>query len=54
MVPDDDRAPELKTIPLSWADARAILDQKWEEEYGSMHTCLNEDSDTYGFGQGCR
>lgn len=29
LIPNDDDAPELKTIPLTWANARAILDQKW-------------------------
>ena len=45
MVPDDDRAPELKTISLSWTDARAVPDKKWEEDHGSMNSCLDEDSD---------
>lgn len=35
MVPYDHGAPELKTIPLTWAEARAILDRKWEDKYGS-------------------
>ena len=34
LVPDDDRPPELKSVPLTWAEARTILDRKWEKEYG--------------------
>lgn len=30
LIRDNDNAPEIKTIPLTWARARAILDQKWE------------------------
>ena len=30
----DDRVPELKTISLTWAEARAMLNRKWEEKYG--------------------
>lgn len=36
MVPEDDGAPELKTIPLTWAEARAILDRYWEDQYGPV------------------
>ena len=32
LIPKNDCAPELKTIPLTWAEARAKLDQKWEED----------------------
>ena len=34
VVPENDCAPELKSVPLTWAEARAILDRKWEKEYG--------------------
>lgn len=36
IVPSNDYAPELKTIPSSWADARAMLDEKWEYEWGYL------------------
>ena len=34
LVPDDNYAPELRSVPLTWAEARAILDRKWEKKYG--------------------
>ena len=34
LVPDNDCAPELKSVPLTWAEARAILDEKWEKKWG--------------------
>ena len=36
VIPYNDRAPELKTISLTWAEARAILNRKWEEVYGNL------------------
>ena len=38
MVPEEDGAPEMKTIPLTWAEARAILDRKWEDQYGYVES----------------
>lgn len=32
---DDRRPAEIKTIPLTWAQARAELNRLWEEEYGN-------------------
>lgn len=31
---DNECAAEVKTIPLTWAEARAKLDQMWEEKWG--------------------
>lgn len=47
IVPDDDRAPELKTMPLTWAEARAILDRKWKDKYASVRldSDMNQDMD---------
>ena len=36
VVPNDENAPELKTIALTWAEARAMLNRKWEEKYGHV------------------
>ena len=36
VIPHRNYAPELKEIPLSWADVRALLERKWELEYGRM------------------
>ena len=30
LIPNNDDAAEIQRIPLTWAKARAILDQKWE------------------------
>lgn len=32
MVPENDRLPEIQDLPLTFSQARAILEQKWEEE----------------------
>lgn len=44
MVPEDDGAPELKTIPLTWAEARAILDEMWEGFWGSVDSDVDPDT----------
>lgn len=31
---DDRRGVEIKTIPLTWSQARAKLNRLWEEKYG--------------------
>ena len=36
VIPHNREAPELKTIPLTWAEAQAILQRKWEDRYGSF------------------
>lgn len=46
IVPDDDRAPELKTIPLTWAEARAILDRKWKDKHGSVESDVDSDTES--------
>lgn len=46
IVPSNGYAPELKTIPLSWADARAMLNETWEYEWScSKRSNLNKVSD---------
>ena len=36
VAPRDDRAPVLKTILLTWREARVMLNRKWEEKYGHL------------------
>ncbi len=38
IIPDNDFSPEVKEIPLTWAKARALLDQKWEDEWGGLRS----------------
>ena len=44
VIPDNREAPELKTIPLTWAAARAILQRKWEDQYGSVGSGVDSDT----------
>ncbi len=34
IIPYNDSFPEVKEIPLTWAKARALLDNKWEDRWG--------------------
>lgn len=43
MVPEEDGAPELKRIPLTWAEARAILDKMWEKRWNSVESSQDQD-----------
>ena len=47
VIPRDRGAPELKRTPLSWAEARAILQKKWEDVNpdASSGESVEEDSD---------
>ena len=38
IIPDNDCSPEVKEIPLTWAKARALLDQKWEDKWGGLRS----------------
>ena len=42
IVPRDDQPPEIKTLAISWAEARDMLDRKWEEKYGGEETNSEE------------
>lgn len=42
MVPEEDGAPELKRIPLTWAEARAILDKMWEKRWNSVESSQDQ------------
>ena len=44
VIPDNREAPELKRIPLTWAEARAILQRKWEDKYGSVDSATDSDT----------
>lgn len=52
LIPDNDDAPEIKTIPLTWAKARAILDQKWETAFRRPLQEPDQDSDDEHAAQG--
>lgn len=42
---DDQRHAEMKTIPLTWAQARAELNRLWEQTYGEGDFEPRQDSD---------
>ena len=44
IIPENDCAPELKSIPLTWSEARAILDKKWEDKFGSADSDISSDT----------
>lgn len=52
MIPNNDDAAEMKRIPLSWAKARAILDQKWETACRRTLQVPDENSQDEHVGQG--
>lgn len=43
---DDRRPVEVKTIPLTWAQARVELNRLWEEKYGKGEYKPPKDSDS--------
>ena len=52
LIPNNDDAAEIQRIPLTWAEARAILDQKWETACRRTLQVPEENSQDEHAGQG--